>query len=183
MPRGAAGYERELRDLLQGDSAALRTYARRFPPTGRSAVLGHGRRPFLVVRAAGSLGFDLVALRPEFSFPIEVKSSSDETIRFSSASGRGTEQWHQHQSAASRVNLLVVYAYRRLGRHEGDSWRLFVTGVRPSDGRLRLLCRRLPEVEQTPEGHGILRWAHGMPLAEFLGEVAFLTAPAISAAA
>lgn len=177
MARGAAGYERELKELLQGEPIALRAYARRFAPTERAGVEAHRRRPFLVVRAAGSHGFDLVALRPEFSFPIEVKSSADATIRFSAASGRGTEQLEEHRHAAARVDLEVVYAYRRLGRVPGDSWRLYSAGGARGEGRLRLLCRRLPPVERTKDGHGILHWESGLPLAEFLAEVAFLTNP------
>lgn len=181
MARSAATYERELKELLQGDPAALRRYGRRFPPTARPSIHGHSRKPFLVVRAAGSHGFDLVALRPEFSFPIEVKSSAEETIRFSAAGGRGTEQWHEHQRAAARVDLFVIYAYRRLGRAPGDSWRLFATGEPPSGGLLRYLCRRFPPVEQTAEGHGILRWEHGLPLAEFLGQIGEITGSALPA--
>ena len=73
------------------------------------------RGPFLVVRAAGSHGFDLVAMRAGFAFPIEAKASADEVIRFSSASGRASEQLHEHLEAAKRGGLVVLYAYRRLG--------------------------------------------------------------------
>ncbi len=177
MPRGAAGYERELKELLQGDADALRRYSRKFPPKEREAIQGHARRPFLVVRAAGSHGFDLVALRPEFAFPIEVKSSAEATIRFSAAGGRNTAQWREHRAAAARVSLFVLYAYRRLGRTDGDSWRLYATGDLPRSGLLHYLGARFPPVEQTPEGHGILRWDHGLPLAAFLAEVAACSAP------
>jgi hypothetical protein len=183
VPRAAAGYERELKELLQGEREALHAYARRLPPTERGALEDHRHRPFLVVRAAGSHGFDLVALRPEFSFPIEVKSSSGDTIHFSAASGRSTEQWKAHRVAAARVDLLVVYAYRRLGRVPGDCWRLFAAGGGSGDGRLRLLMGRLPPVEETREGHGVLRWEHGLPLTGFLERVAFLTQPVGSAGA
>lgn len=176
MRRGSAAYERELKYLLSGDREALRTYAKRLPPVERAELERHAQRPFLVVRAAGSLGFDLVALRPEFAFPIEVKASAEATIRFSAASGRAHEQLLEHRKAVARVGLLVVYAYRHVGTRTGDAWRLFATGSAPEDGgRMKLLGRALPAVDSTRDGHGVLRWEQGLPLAEFLRKVAFLT--------
>jgi len=174
--RSAAGYERELRELLRGEPEALRRYGRRLPPTDRSVLDSHQRRPFLVVRAAGSLGFDLVALRPEFAFPLEVKASREEVIRFSSASGRAHAQLEAHRQAVARVGLLAVYAYRRIGGPDDDPWRLFAASAGDSDGgRLKLLRNLLPPVAQTKEGNGILRWEEGRPLLEFLRRVAWLT--------
>lgn len=177
MRRGSAGYERELKELLQGDPEALRRYAHHLPAPERARFERHAERPFLVVRAAGSLGFDLVALRPEFAFPIEVKSSSDTTIRFSSAGGRATAQMHEHEHAAGRVHLVVLYAYRRVGHGREEAWRLFWTGPAQSEGRIRLVSRELPRVEVTPEKHGILRWEDGYPLSRFLAWVGMLTEP------
>jgi len=173
--RTAATYERELRELLRGDPEALRGYGRRLPPTDRAVLDVHRRRPFLVVRAAGSLGFDLVALRPEFSFPLEVKASRDATIRFSAASGRAHEQLKAHRAAVDRVGLLVVYAFRRVGGDGGDPWRLFATAGAGIDGGSMLLRNFLPPVAETKEGHGVLRWDEGRPLLEFLRRVAVLT--------
>jgi hypothetical protein len=174
--RGAAAYERELKELLQGNPEALRKYGRRMPPVDRKDVESHGKRPFLVVRAAGSFGFDLVALRPEFAFPVEVKASAETTIRFSASSGRAHQQLEEHRRDVARVGLLVVYAYRLVGTRSGDSWRLFATGTPPVDGgRMRLLGGLLPAVDTTREGHGVLRWEAGLPLTDFLRRVQFLT--------
>jgi len=181
--RGSAAYERELKDLLQGNREALRRYARRLPPTERSGVERHAERPFLVVRAAGSFGFDLVALRPEFAFPLEVKASGSETIRFSASSARADQQLKEHRAAVGRVGLLVVYAYRRVGIRSGDAWRLFVAGGGSGRGSLEVLRKRLPSVEATENGAGVLRWEHGLPLTRFLEVVAFLTDRAGSVAA
>ena len=176
MPRTSATYERELRELLRGESDALRRYGRRLPPTDRKVLESHALRPFLVVRAAGSLGFDLVALRPEFAFPLEVKASREATIRFSAASGRAHQQLTAHRRAVERVGLMAVYAYRRVGGPDEDAWRLFATpGDGGDGGSLRLLRRFLPSVAVTKEGNGVLRWDEGRPLLEFLRQVSFLT--------
>jgi hypothetical protein len=176
VTRSAGIYERELRELLRGEPAALRKYSKRLPPVDRATADAYAQRPFLVVRAAGSLGFDLVALRPEFAFPLEVKSSTEATIRFSAASGRAHAQLVAHQATVAKVGLLVVYAFRRVGGEDEDTWRLFATGGGNSDGaRLKLLRDFLPPVATTPEGHGVLRWSEGRPLLEFLRRVSFLT--------
>ena len=127
-----------------------------------------------MIRGAGSLGFDLVALRREFAFPLEVKASSDGVIRFTAASGRADAQLAAHRAAVGRVGLTVLYAYRRLGRRTEEAWRLFLASPPPEWGVLKYLCRRLPPVNTTREGHGILRWEEGMPLSRFLDQVRFL---------
>lgn len=86
------------------------------------------RDPFLVIRAAGSLGVDLVALRWDFSFPIEVKSSCDDVLHFSK-NQRLTEQADSMLSECCRSHLVPIYAYR-LKSQCGDPWRLFTI---PSD--------------------------------------------------
>jgi Holliday junction resolvase len=171
----SSAYERELRRLLEGERAAVRDYSRRLPPTERSEFGRITEEPFLIIRAAGSLGFDLVAMCREFSFPIEVKASSEDVIRFSAASGRANEQWESHRRAVERVGLAVLYAYRRIGLRESEVWRLFTSGELPKRGILRLVCSRLPPVGQTPEGNGVLRWEEGMPLSRFLYLVHSLT--------
>ncbi|HEV2449161.1 MAG TPA: Holliday junction resolvase [Thermoplasmata archaeon] len=159
MGRGGSVYERELKEILRDGHTPASPHA----PDGA----GSGA-PFLVVRAAGSLGFDLVALRPEFAFPIEVKASHSTAIHFSSASGRAAEQLKTHREEVERVGLLALYAYRRLGHRKGDPWRMFVAPGPPSRGRLGLLRRRLPPIESTRSGQAVLRWDRGMALTEFL---------------
>lgn len=177
MVAGGSSYERELRDLLEGDDASLVRYGRALPAADRAVLERAARSPFLVVRAAGSLGFDLVALRSEFAFPLEVKASGAPTIHFSAASGRADDQLQDHRRAVDRVGLLVVYAYRRLGHRKGDPWRLFASGRPSESGLSSLLLRRLPPVATTREGKGVLRWESGMPLVRFLELISFLTAP------
>jgi len=171
----ASSYERELKDLLQGQPDAIRRFGRSLPPADRSVIERVAQEPFLVVRAAGSFGFDLVALRREFAFPLEVKSSRSDSILFSAASGRASDQLRAHRASVGRVGLVVLYAYRRIGLRSGDPWRLFGATDTPNSGSIRYLYRRLPPVETTREGHGVLRWEHGMPLVRFLDIVHFLT--------
>ncbi len=177
-----SNYERELKGLLQGERESVDRYARALAPEERPGLLEASRRPFLVVRAAGSLGFDLVALRSEFAFPLEVKASATDTIRFSAASGRADRQLAEHRRAVDRVGLIVVYAYRRLGHRAGDPWRLYATGSTRASGRTAFLLGRLPPVETTRDGNAVLRWESGMPLSRFLQIVHTLTTPVAAVA-
>ncbi len=172
--RGFSGYERELRTLLEGDPAAVRSYARALTPDARADFERVIEQPFLVVRGAGSLGFDLVALRRELSFPIEVKASSEASIRFTAASGRAAAQLESHRRAVARVGLTALYAYRRLGLRGEEPWKVYLAGERPPGGVLGAVCRRLPPVNTTREGNGVLRWDEGLPLSRFLAHVHFL---------
>ncbi len=169
-----SGYERELRYLLEGQPRAVRSYARSLPPPDRSEFERVIDEPFLVIRGAGSLGLDLVALRRELAFPIEVKASSEPVIRFTAASGRANLQLEAHRKAVGRAGLTVLYAYRRLGLRGEEAWRFYVANAGPSSGVLGLVCRRLPAVGATREGNGILRWEDGVPLSKFLARTRFL---------
>jgi hypothetical protein len=177
VSRGSSAYERELRTLLEGDADAVRSYARSLPPEDRVAFEKIVLEPFLVIRGAGSLGFDLVALRREFAFPLEVKAASGDVIRFTDASGRADEQLAAHRRAVGRVGLTVLYAYRRLGHRGEEPWRIFLASDVPTSGALKFICRRLPPISTTAGGHGILRWEEGMPLSRFLGTVRSLIEP------
>ncbi len=180
MRRGASAYERELKDLFQGDPDRIRAYGRSLPPAERVEFERIIERPFLVIRAAGSLGFDLVALRREFAFPLEVKASQEPVIRFSSSSGRAADQLVAHRAAVDRVGLMVLYAYRRVGQRSEEPWRLFGATRTSSGGMMGVLGRRLPPIETTREGNAILRWQNGMPLSQFLQTFRFLAEPPVT---
>ncbi len=177
MRRGASAYERELKDLFQGDPDRIRSYGRSLPPPGRGEFERIVERPFLVIRAAGSLGFDLVALRREFAFPLEVKASQEPVIRFTAGSGRAEGQLLAHRAAVDRVGLMVLYAYRRVGLRSEECWRLFSATRTTTGGMMGVLGRRLPPIETTREGNAILRWENGMPLSRFFQTFRFLTEP------
>ena len=79
-------YERELREVLSGTQKGVNAVTRSCTPQEKERMSCVQERPFLVVRAAGS-GMegsgDLVALRGDCSFPIEVKSTRAEKLYFS----------------------------------------------------------------------------------------------------
>ena len=76
-------YERELKSLLTGDQKAIAKMVKTCDAMEKANYQTMLTDPFMVIRAAGSLGVDLVALRWDFSFPIEVKSSGDSVLHFS----------------------------------------------------------------------------------------------------
>jgi len=123
--------------------------------------------PYMVIRAAGSLGVDIVALRWDFAFPIEVKSSADDVLHFSK-SQRLTDQANGMLDDCCRSHLVPIYAYRYKG-FKGDPWRIFTI---PTDhefkGRNALLYRRIPKIDTSASGNLIMRWSEGMKLSDFI---------------
>jgi hypothetical protein len=165
----AAGdvYERELKRLLSGDKKVIGTMVKTCDDGEKDAYNSLLVNPFVVIRAAGSLGVDLVALRWDFSFPVEVKSSGDEVLHFSRNPRLG-EQADRMRDDCDRSHILGLYAYR-LKSVRGDPWRVFRL---PCDGNLRgllgLLQRRIPELESSNNGNYIMRWSDGMKLSDLI---------------
>ena len=89
-------YERELREVLAGTDKGVKAVSRSCSPEEKARMYLIQRRPFLVVRAAGS-GMegsgDLVALRGDCCFPIEVKTTKADKLYFS---GRTKDQLNAH---------------------------------------------------------------------------------------
>lgn len=160
-------YERELKAVLRGDRVAIERLSRNWETDEREGYLLSCSRPFIVVRAAGSLGIDLVAIRGDLAFPIEVKSSSDTTLWLSN-SQRTIDQARELMAESSRAEVLPIYAYRLKG-HRGDPWRIFTVEQIRVEGRLRTLQASLPKVKLSKGGHFILVWQDGMPLHTFVG--------------
>ena len=175
--RGFSAYERELRTLLEGDPSSVRSYSRSLAPTERAEFEQIIDEPFLVVRGAGSLGFDLVAMRWSLSFPIEVKASSEPVIHFTAASGRANAQLAAHRAAIAKVGLSVLYAYRRIGMRTAEAWKIYRGSDANGGGVLGLVCRGLPPVSTTREGNGVLRWEEGLDLSRFLARARSLLGP------
>jgi Holliday junction resolvase len=159
-------FERELKGILQGDGEMLRKVTHTCPPEERDRYLKITGKPFIVIRAAGSFGVDLVAIRGDVSFPIEVKSSTSNVIRFS-RSERLKEQAAELMLMCKRSDLIPVYAYR-LKNFRGDNWRIFTIETEKVGGILGIVYRRLPKVEKTKDGNFVLRWKDGMPLNNFI---------------
>ena len=163
-------YERELKGLLSGDEKVIAKMVKTCSPTETFAYNSMLDNPFLVTRAAGSLGIDLVALRWDFSFPIEVKSSSDDVIHFSK-NARLIEQANDMLDVCTGSHLVPLYAYR-LKSFRGDPWRIFTI---PTDhafkGRNAILFRRIPKFETSSNGNYIMRWENGMKLSDLISYV------------
>ncbi|MCL2295803.1 MAG: Holliday junction resolvase [Methanomassiliicoccaceae archaeon] len=160
-------YERELKYLLSGDKKVITQMIKTCNEDESRSYSLMLEDPFLVVRAAGSLGVDLVAMRWDFSFPVEVKSSAEETMHFS-RNPRLTEQAARMKKVCCKSNLLPVYAFR-LKSVRGDPWRVFTI---PTDnelkGRNELLRKIIPKMEVTSNGNYIMRWGDGMKLCDFI---------------
>jgi len=163
-------YERELRAVLAGIPKGVDAVTRSCDPVAKARARQVIERPFLVVRAAGS-GMegsgDLLALRGDLCFPIEVKTSKKSKLYLS---GRTWDQYQAMIYEGKRCELMPLYAYRLKGVR-GDSWRIFRVDVGRLRGRLGMLIRRLPALPLTRNGKPFLDWEQGMPLHKFLALV------------
>lgn len=164
-------YERELKYLLSGDKGIVAKMVKTCSEKECQGYNSTMENPFLVIRAAGSLGVDLVALRWDFSFPIEVKSSNEDVLHFSKSPRLG-EQAEKMRDECALSHLIPIYAFRLKGVR-GDPWRVFTI---PSEAKLKghtaLLRRRVPELETTGNGNFVMRWNDGMKLSDFLSYMA-----------
>ena len=160
-------YERELRSVLAGEIIGVRAVTRSCSEAERSLAMRVTNRPFLVVRAPGSGSEgtgDLLALRGDICFPIEVKSSKKPRLYLS---GRTYDQLKSLKDMGERCGLLPLYAYRLKGVR-GDSWRIMKVEVSGLSGKLRHLSRSIPSLPLTRNGKEFLDWEQGMPLHKFL---------------
>ena len=92
--------------VLAGDLKGVRAVTRSCSEIERARAMKVVQRPFLVVRAPGSgtegTG-DLLALRGDMCFPIEVKSSKKDKIYLS---GRTMDQYNALKSTGEECGLL-----------------------------------------------------------------------------
>lgn len=160
-------YERELKNLLAGNEKIIGKMIKTCDEMEKAAYSSIMENPFIVIRAAGSFGADLVALRWDFSFPIEVKSSAEDTMRFS-RSQKLTDQACRMLDDCTRSYVMPIYAFRLKGA-KGDPWRIFML---PLDvdlkGRMGIIQRRMPKIEVNGNGNYIMRWVDGMKLSKFI---------------
>ena len=160
-------YERELRSVLAGEIKGIRAVTRSCSEVERAKAMRVVRRPFLVVRAhgSGSEGTgDLLALRGDVCFPIEVKTSKKKRIYLS---GRTMDQYKSLKSTGEKCGLLPLYAFRLKGVR-GDSWRIMKVEVEGLTGKLRHLSRSIPALPLSSRGTPHLDWDAGMPVHKFL---------------
>ena len=119
----ASQYERELRAVLIGSADGVRAVTRSCNATEKAKAMQVIRRPFLVVRAAGSGAAgagDSLAVRGDIAFPIEVKTTKEKKIYLS---GRTLKQYEDLLNEGERCGLMPIYAMRLKGVR-GDSWRI-----------------------------------------------------------
>ena len=163
-------YERELRQVLAGVPKGVEAIIRSCEPIAKERMRQVLNRPFLVVRAAGS-GMegtgDLLALRGDLCFPIEVKSTKADKLYLS---GRTKDQYDAMVNEGERCKLMPLYAHRRKGVR-GDSWRIFRVQTSNLSGRLRMLEKSIPPFPLNRNGSHYLNWEDGMPLNEFISLV------------
>ena len=166
----ASSYERELRAVLAGSPDGVRAVTRSCTELERARAMQVVQRPFLVVRAAGS-GMDgsgdLLALRGDLCFPIEVKTRAEKKVYLS---GQKEEHLHSMKEICEKCQLMPLYAHRLKGVR-GDSWRIFRVETATLKGRLATLARRIPTLPLTRTGKPHLDWDQGLPLHQFLGIV------------
>ena len=166
----ASSYERELRAVLAGSPDGVRAVTRSCTELERARAMQVVQRPFLVVRAAGS-GIDgsgdLLALRGDICFPIEVKTRADKKVYFS---GQTETQLEAMKEIGEKCGLMPLYAHRLKGVR-GDSWRIFRVDTSTLSGRLAALSKRIPTLPLTRTGKPHLDWDQGLPLHQFLGVV------------
>lgn len=167
MSRYSTIFERELKGILQGNEDIINSAIKSATPSERQGYMKIFQKPFMVVRAAGSLGVDLIAIRGDISFPIEVKTSSQKTVHFSK-SEHLQKQLDSMLDMCSKVGIIPVYAYRLRSREAGDKWRIFAMPSQNLSGRIGIMYERIPKPEKTHEGNIVLRWDSGMPLSKFI---------------
>jgi Holliday junction resolvase len=163
----ASQYERELRAVLIGSPAGVRAVTRSCTASEKARAMQVVRRPFLVVRAAGSGtagAGDLLAVRGDVAFPIEVKTSKDKKNYLS---GRTWVQYLDLQKEGERCGLMPLYALRLKGVR-GDSWRILRVETTTLTGPLAIIARRIPALTLTRSGRPHLDWDAGLPLHRFL---------------
>lgn len=163
----SSAYERELKGILEGDEKVLSKVTHSCSSEEKENYRKIQRQPFIVVRAAGSLGVDLVALRGDIAFLIEVKSSLEATMHFSSIDGKPQRQAESMRDGCLKTKTLPLYAYRYKG-FRGDMWRLFTFDLPSLEGRAQVLNRRVPKLETSKQGNYVMRWEDGMPCSEFV---------------
>jgi Holliday junction resolvase len=163
-------YERELRSVLAGEEKGVRAVTRSCTESQRAQMMQVCQRPFLVVRAPGSGSEgtgDLLVLRGDMCFPIEVKSSKKSRLYLS---GRTVLQYQALVNIGEKCGLQPFYAYRLKGVR-GDSWRIFRVNVDNLTGKSRRLASRVPALPLTRNGTPHLDWEQGLPLHKFIALV------------
>lgn len=162
-------YERELKGILRGDEEVIAKVVKSLEENVKSAFYKIKKRPFVVVRAAGSFGIDLVAIRGALSFLIEVKTSKEELFHFSD-SQRLKDQAENLKSLCARAGVIPLYAFR-LKRAGEDPWRIFTFEIPELKGATSTLYQKIPKINKTQSGNYVMAWREGLAMHMFIEEV------------
>ncbi len=163
----ASQYERELKGILEGELKIINKITKTCSVLEKDNYLKISNKPFAVIRAAGSFGVDLVATRGDISFLTEVKTSIEDTLHFSSMSGKLQQQAETMILLCEKTMTLPIYAFRAKG-FRGDSWRIFTLDMKNLTGRTKILYKRIPKIGKTNSGNYVMKWREGMPLSSFI---------------
>ncbi len=157
MPHGK--YERELKKILMGDEEQIEDSTKSCSDEVKEKYLLFKDTPLLVNRGAGSFGVDLMAVRNDMNFIIEVKSCKNDVI-YLSDSGRLKEQRSTIQEYSKNYGITPLYAYR-IKTKRGERWEFF-TALDSFD---------YPSFSRTTQGGFKLDWGEGMKLSEFAEKI------------
>jgi len=163
-------YEREFRGILEAEKKILNQVIKSCSVLEKENYLSIQKKPFAVIRAAGSFGIDLVAVRGDISLLIEIKTSAENTLHFSTMAGKLQQQAITMKKTCEKTKTLPIYGFR-LKKYRGDAWRIFSLPIHTLSGRLKILYRRIPLLETSKKGNFIMRWENGMPLSQFISYV------------
>lgn len=165
-------YERELREILAGNREVIEKIIKNFDDEKKKKYRKIINNPFITVRAAGSLGIaDIVAMRGDLSFIVEIKVRKEKEILFSHEGGRMQRKAEEMHSKCLRSKILPVFAFRIKGI-KGEAWRIFTMEIDGIEGKSKKLYDVLPKIEKSRGGNYIMRWENGMELSDFIELVA-----------
>ena len=161
-------YERELREILSGNEEILERVTKSCSEEETKKYMKIKEKPFIVVRAAGSLGIaDIVALRGDISFIVEIKVRKEKEILFSHEGGRMQRKAEEMKERCEKASILPIFAYRIKGMR-GDAWRIFTIKINGLQWKSKELNSVIPKLEKTGNGNYIMRWEYGMKLSDFI---------------
>ncbi|MEA2055081.1 MAG: Holliday junction resolvase [Candidatus Thermoplasmatota archaeon] len=161
-------YERELREILSGNKAIIGKVTKSCSSEERQKYFKITENPFVVVRAAGSLGIaDIVALRGEISFLVEIKTRKEKSILFSHEGGRMQRKAEEMLEKCEKAKVLPLFAFR-IKNYHGDSWRIYSLELEGLEGKSKILYARIPKIRKTASNNYLLKWDEGMKLSDFI---------------
>lgn len=148
-------YERELKKILSGIEEQIKKSTKSCSDGVREKYKVFSEMPLLVNRGAGSLGVDLMAVRANLNYIIEVKASSSKTIYLN---GRLDEQRQKIKKMGEQFGIISMYAFRLKHEH-AERWKVFGIDI-----------DHLPSLAKTTQGGYKLEWEDGMYLSEFASD-------------